>query len=168
LIPTGVFVLLLTGALFFDFVLGMDVPFEAVYVNFMIQGSVWALIGIIFWAVSARGDGRLKQIKYDGEEYDGSIEEFHPVYGVRILHYLTLRADCSYMNHEQKKCLVRSRAFLYTNALGMMNRNRNSTHGLTGEDFFVKVYVNRNNPRDYAVEIFERNGKEIFADYDYR
>ena len=162
LIPVLIFVLLLAGALFFDFALERYVH-GAVYANFVIQGGVWATMCIIFWAISARGEGRLKRLKEEGELFDGVIEDFHQVNGVRIMHYLTLRADCSYMNHEQKKCLVRSRAFLYGNT-----PSANFTKGLSGSDFTVQVYVNRENPHDYAVELFEQGGEPISADYDYR
>jgi hypothetical protein len=168
--------LLIIGALFFDFVLNMDVPFGAIYGNFMIQGSVWALLGVVFLTISARGDWKLRRLKNEGEQFKGTIESFNPVYGVRILHYLTLRVDCSYINFEQKKCLVRSRAFLYGNIFNMRNiggslRNTAGDHlamGLSGTDFSVDIYVNRENPRDYAVEIFERNGEPVSADYDFR
>jgi hypothetical protein len=44
LVPVLVFVVLFIGALFFDFVLGMDVPHGSVYYNFAIQGGAWLLL----------------------------------------------------------------------------------------------------------------------------
>ena len=175
LIPVAIFLMLIVGALFFDFVLGLDIPFGAVYLNLMIQCGVWTLLSIAFFAIAVNGDRKLKRLKEEGERYEGNIEAFLPVYGVRILHYCTLRADCSYLNWEQKKCLVRSKAFLYGHVFGMSRSGRGTSSMLFNIDtdiFSAYIYVNRQDPRDYAVEILERNpnhGNETMAaDYDFR
>ena len=113
-IPFGVFLLLTVGALFFQFVLGWEALHMAVYANFIIQGSVWGGIGFVFYVITKQKDHKLTRLKYDGDFYQGTIESTTPIFGVRLMHYITFRADCSYINHEQKKCLVRSPAFIAT------------------------------------------------------
>jgi len=157
LIPMSVFIVLLIGALMFDFVLGVDVPVADVYFNFLAQGAMWFLISMGFLIFSMRGNRKLRRLKEEGICYDGAIEDFRYVYGVRLMHYATLKADCSYNNHEGKKCLVRSKAFYTDMMLATLKSH-----------FQVKVYVNRYDPTDYAVEIFEQEGERTTADYDFR
>jgi len=177
LLPIGIFVALLIGALVLDFAWGVDIPGMAIYGNFAIQGGVWLLVCFIFRFISLQSDWKLARLKNEGTCYEGKAEAFHPVYGVRIMHYLTLRVDCSYINYEQKKCLVRSRAYLYESKgffpFNIRGRDFNRQHSraaghLSGSDFTVFVYVNNHDPRDYAVEVFEGVGEGIQTDYDYR
>jgi|GEM_PF-2896655 len=177
LIPVGIFAALLIGALVLDFAWGVDVPGLAFYGNMAIQGTVWLIIGFVFRMITLKGDLRLQRLKNEGTFYEGTVESLQPVYGVRIMHYLTLRADCSYINHEQKKCLVRSRAYLYE-GMGFLPLNRrsmdfNQLHSraagyIPTAGFTVHIYVNNHNPRDYAVEIFENVNEGVQGDYDYR
>ena len=63
--------------------------------------------------------------------------------------FIILHADCTYKTTEGKTCLVRSHAKLFQATLyaiaGLVER----------ESIFAKIYVNVNNPKDYAVELFE-------------
>jgi hypothetical protein len=172
LIPTGIFALLIIGALFFEHVLEIYVPFWAVYSNFIIQGGVWTAISVVFFSLSAVNSKRIERLKAEGEQFSGTIEDIRPVMGVRIMHYLTARADCSYMNAEQKKCLVRSKAYLFGSMYPLARHGRTrgeqSTLGFSPENFSVNIYVSYSNPHDYAVEILEQKQEAISADYDYR
>ena len=177
LIPSLIFVILLIGALVFDFVLGMDVPRAAIYLNFGIQFTVWLAISGGFLIASKRNEAKLQRLKREGGCYDGIVESLNPVYGVRLMHYLTVRADCSYMNRDGKKCLVRSNAFLLDGVGLLANVRGISFHSQRmGNDIVAsadrglaaQVYVNHSDPTDYAIEIIRESTSDIKADYDYR
>ncbi|MCL2202934.1 MAG: hypothetical protein FWB88_03210 [Defluviitaleaceae bacterium] len=152
LIPAGIMAVLL--------VVFIIVPVEVVPVVFAIHVVLWTVLAGVFLGISLRSDRRLRRLKNEGEAFEGDIVDFRPLAGVRIMHYLTARADCSYVNFQQKKCLVRSRAYLLDGA----PRFKGWAH-LT-----ANIYVNREDPRDYAVEITEKSdtGVGVNADYDYR
>ena len=155
LIPAGVFLILLAVAVLIDISTDIYVNRSGIYFNFIIQGLAWCAISLFFFVLSQKNDSKLRRLKYDGAAYEGTVEEINPLYGVKVLHYLTFRADCSYVNDEGKTCLVRSRAMLMSRFDGR-------------ENIAAKIYVNRNDPKDYAVELLELSSSNIKADYDYR
>jgi len=157
-------------------VLGVDVPIGAVYLNFAMQGMVWLIISGCFLILSKHNATKLQRLKQEGDCYDGTVEALRPIYGVRLMHYITTRADCSYLNSNGKKCLVRSKAFMI-DGVGLLAHGGASrfTQGMimdiaghAAHDFIAQVYVNRSDPTDYAIEIMKPLGTEIEADYDYR
>lgn len=154
LIVLSIFVVLLFGALYFEHVLGRDVHRTAVYLNFAIQGGVWLVLVAVFLGLARRNSSRLTRLREEGICYGGEVLRVDLIPGVNVANYLVNRADCSYVNEMGQKCLVRSKAFM--------------TRRLTPPELIAKIYVNRYDPKDYAVEMFESGLPNIEADYDYR
>ena len=155
LIPAGIFLILLLVAFLIDTNTYINIDHRAVYLNFIIQTLIWCAISLFFFVLSHKTAAKLKRLKYGGIEYNGKVEDIIPLYGVRALHNVTFKADCSYVNKDGKTCLVRSAAVLMSVIEGR-------------ENITAKIYVNRNEPKDYAVELFRLDAGGIKADYDYR
>jgi hypothetical protein len=155
LITAGVFLLLLLGTAFIDVITDADVNRIAIYSNLAIQGSVWCGISFSFFMLSQKNKLKLQRLKRNGAKYESAIEGLNPLNGMKVMNYLTFRADCSYVNDEGKICLVRSHAMLMSKFDG-------------AENIIAHIYVNRTNPKDYAVELLKPSGRNINADYDYR
>ena len=160
LIPAVIFTILAVG--------GFALPFGiAVHPVFIIHAAIWTLLALIFFALSIITKTRLSRLKETGDKYEGTIVDTIPLYGVNIMHYLTARVDCSYINDQQQKCLVRSHAYLFDGARSAPRTYRYNV-ALHLNTYTVHIYVNRNDPRDYAVEINKDTGEPIKADHDYR
>ena len=163
LIPTGVFILALIVAVLIDIGTDIYVHLGAIYLNFVIQGSVWLVLFLVFFMLARKNKSKLRRLKNEGAEhngavmtYDGVVHEINPLHGVNIsMNHVPIRADCSYINEEGKTCLVRSPVVL----MSRLDRR---------EDIVAKIYVNRQEPRDYAVELFRAESGSANADYDYR
>ena len=144
LIPVAVFLVLLIVAALVD--MGTDVYVDrgGIYVNFVIQASVWLVMAFVLFMLSVRNARKLRRLKDEGAMYEGEVVRIVPLSGhVRLLNYLTFRAECVYINNEGKSCLVRSvaRAFPW---LGVF---------MDCEGIAARVYVSRQDPDDYAIEL---------------
>jgi len=155
LIVAGVIMFLPLGAFLIDMNTDVHVPRVFTYTIFSGHVIVWFGLSLFFYLLSHVNASKIRRLKQDGIEYKGTVEKINPLNGVKIQNYLTFRADCSYTNNERKRRLVRSHARL-------MSRFKRQ------ENIIAKIYVNRSDPRDYAVELFEVNNNNLRADYDYR
>ena len=179
LIPAGIFFALLIGATLIEIGASTDIDRRVIHLNFLIQMLVWCAISLVFYALSQTNAAKLGRLRNEGIEYEGQVADIRPLYGVNIFNNLTFRADCAYVNDEGKTCLVRSHAAMMPVPVWLAPSFRGARfrahilqesvnvsshgHGLT-----AKIYVNRQEPKDYAIELFESNGDGINADYDYR
>ena len=106
---------------------------------FGIMGAAWFIFGILFFISAKWESDKLKRLKKDGIRYDAKIERvMRNNYGIRMGSMISGYAECGYQNREEKICLVKSNSFL------LEEQN---------PDYKASVYVNPNNPKDYAVEI---------------
>ena len=180
MIPAGIFFALLIGATLIEIGTGADIDRRVIHLNFLIQMLVWCAISLVFYALSQTNAAKLGRLKNEGLEYEGQVAEIKPLYGVNIFNNLTFRADCAYVNGEGKTCLVRSHAammpvpgsWLAPSFGGVRFRTSAAQEFVTAsankDGLTAKIYVNRQAPKDYAVELFELGGDGINADYDYR
>jgi len=120
---------------------------------FGINGAVWLILGIGFYLPVKISNRKGERLKKEGIRYDAQIEQLVPNYYIRIGGSSPVRAECKYLNQDNKICLVRSGLFLQNTPQG----------GLS-----AVVYVSRKDPRDYFVEISSKAGTDIEFDYDYR
>lgn len=112
------------------------------------------MLGTLFAIISKMEKSKLKRLKDEGLRYDAKIEQIvSHLHWIRIGSYRSVYAECSYRNSEGKICLVKSTSFLLEKA---------------PPTYEISVYVSRNDPMDYSVEI--NVSREIGGsfDYDYR
>ena len=140
------------------FVLRAQQPDQEVFpilaINFGIQGAVWFCLGLGFLIYAKKKTARLERLKTEGREFQAEIVALIHSAAVRVGSGISARAECSYVNEEGRTCLVRSGLLLLTS-------------GCDKEYLKAVVYVSREDPRDYAVEISPRVSEREY-DYDYR
>jgi transcriptional regulator with XRE-family HTH domain len=130
---------LILGAAFFAAMIVVLITFDIWAFNFGIFGAVCFLLGIIFAIIAQFERNKLKRLKNEGLRYDAKIERItRNHYGIRIGSILSGYAECSYLNQDGEKRLVKSSSFILEDQYPEYN---------------VSVYVKRNNPKDYAVEL---------------
>ena len=129
------------------------------------QGLVWFIMGLCFYIPVKSAISKLDRLKKDGFCYDAEIVRLLPNYKVHIRGYVTLYAECIYKNQD-KVCLIKSNPFLLDYAYVIPRM----TDGSNIEFLIAKVYVNRQDPQDYSVEILNLNemSENLKYDYDYR
>ena len=148
-------------------ILGSILGFGGGILAVALNGGVWAVIGGVCWVIAQNGRYRSERLKREGLCYDAEVIRLVPNMMIRINASYAMHAECGYINAEGKTCLVRSGLFTMPSmgifANGPIRAEANKD-GLES-----KVYVNKNDPRDYFVEIRENDKiADIKADYDYR
>jgi len=148
-------------------ILGLVLGFGGGLVAIAINGAIWTLMGQIFWLVAQHGDAKRARLKREGLCYDAEIVNIKPNMMINVGRAVAANAECRYLNLEGKTCLVRSGLFfidVIPPTVFSGGPREDGTAGLS-----AKVYVNRDNPRDYYVEVSDRNrAAGADADYDYR
>jgi len=128
------------------------------------NGAVWTLLGAVFLSVARFGDAKRERLKREGLCFDGEIVCIVPNMLIRVGFFASARADCRYINFENKTCLVQSGLFMIDSTMWTLLLSDGPKNPAA---LAAKIYVNRNNPRDYYVELREKiTGAN--ADYDYR
>jgi len=121
-----------------------------------IQGAAWLIIGVCFWYYFKSLADIFNRLKREGLCYDAEILQIVPTtFTYQIGRSVSVYAECSYINHDYKICLVKSNLFW-------------SAYNLNIEDLTAKVYVNKSDPRDYAVDIQFKAQANTQYHYDYR
>ena len=99
---------------------------------------------------------KLRRLKRDGVRYDAHILDIYqiiPTLNVRMgIHYVLVRACCSYVNANNVITYVKSGVFLARDRR-FIRTGWTFEADLSGYGVFV--YVNPNDPSDYAVEILK-------------
>jgi membrane protein implicated in regulation of membrane protease activity len=144
---------------------------------FGIQGLTWLIIGVCTYFPLKNAEAKLARLKKEGFAYDAEIINLIPNYRIRVGGALTVYAECSYINRDGMKCLVKSGSFLLeylnfvrsssTSAVAINPEAANYPANLNIDGLKAKVYVNPRDPKDYAVEIYSAQDNIKF-DYDYR
>ena len=116
------------------------------------SGLVELILGTVFYAIAVNGKNRMTRLKQSGLKFGAKTIELKKIAGVRAGRYISARLECSYTNHEGKSCLVKSRIFL----------------AQKDAIYDAIIYVNPNDPTDYAVEVLSRSKAHFEHDHDYR
>ena len=118
------------------------------------SGLVELILGIIFYSIFKRGKRHLEHLKQSGQKFEAETIKVKWAPGVRTAQLRSSRIESTYINNEGETCLVRSRVFL---------ARRESA-------FYAAIYVNRQDPTDYAVEVFcgPKQLQGSGYDHDYR
>jgi len=155
-LPLGLFLFALGMILFFAIgvVEGNMADGRIVLLTLVSQGAVWIIIGLILLGVANSGKRRLRHLKQSGKQFKAEIINLTPVIGINVgFTTITVRAECIYLNEQQQRCKVRSNMFIWGN--------------LEHEKLQAEVYVDWNDPYNYAVEITQREFSQHQVDIDY-
>ena len=125
------------------------------------SGLVEAILGFVFHIVVKRGARRLARLKDEGLKFQVDSIEVRRAPGVRTMNLITVVLECAYTNHEGKTCFARSGLFIMNvseiqRALLTAFIELRWTRVITRKNsqYNAFVYVNRQDPTDYAVEVF--------------
>jgi len=110
------------------------------------QGIVWFGIALVCLIQFFRRKKRLEMLKNAGTRYEAEQVEIR----------WSGRADCVYTNERGERCIVRSRVLVVTNI------------GLVSSNFAATIYVDKQDPSNYEVEVFRKGIGEGQFDKDYR
>jgi len=151
----------LFGVGMFVFALHFFFSNNAAILSLMITGGSLALAGAIELIIAAvfrrlvrNQQANLARLKAEGYSFPGEIVRIQYNPRVRIGHSFSAYAECSYINHEGKTCLVKSMPFLCKNNNFHLLHGRLASHDPPECRLAVWVYVSPYDPADYAVEIF--------------
>jgi len=114
---------------------------------------VWSVLGLYFYFRFKLERDKLKRLKCESFQYEAKIEKIQQNFNfVRVGSYRSVYAKCSYQNSDGKKCLVKSNSFLLENF---------------PSSYCATVYVNRDDPSDYSVELLTDKNSDTQFDIDY-
>ena len=140
-------------AVIFIALAGNSYVFLPLAISFGTIGVTFLILGISFYQYAKQKAIKRDQLRREGICYEAEIVRIVPRPYVRINGYGTAHAECSYTNHEGKKCLVKSDSFLLY---------------YSAENLKANIYVSRNDPKDYFVEFLPKTETDEKFDYDYR
>jgi MFS family permease len=120
------------------------------------QGAAWLAVGLIGLVFAAKGRGRLRRLKDDGLRFDAEVTQVgHRTIPIRTGTGAAGRVECVYINDRGERCLVKSRSLLLR-------------FGDNAENLGAVVYVDRDDPARYEVEVFRKDSVGVLVDRDYR
>jgi hypothetical protein len=146
--------------LYFNNYVGDRHVFFILLIDFCSIGILFFAIGMCFYLPARRAGDKRNRLKADGLSYDAEIMRVLPCNYVRVSGYVSAHLECSYRNQEGKICLVKSECLLLD--YGAFSYSCKADNG----SMSAKVYVSRDNPKVYSVEVTA--GADIRFDYDYR
>ncbi len=109
----------------------------------LINGVLWLLVGLGFLVKGYSEQRKLERLKKEGLHYDGSVVKVIPAHWVRTGSYITARVECAYRT-EKIDSLVKSGYHLLSPFEKI-------------ENLHAKIYLDRNDPVNYAVELFRED-----------
>ncbi|MCL2362710.1 MAG: hypothetical protein FWC73_12965 [Defluviitaleaceae bacterium] len=118
-------------------------------------GVIFFVLGLIFTAICRKAARKLADLKDYGDRYEAEEVVLVSSNSVVINHNPAVYAECVYTNQSGQRCRVKSRLFMWNrwgdkqDALGAM------------------IYVDRQDPSHYAVEMFHREGASGQVDLDF-
>lgn len=137
--------------------------FYALFFTFLAIGLIFAVMGLIFFMIRKRDEAKETRLKSEGVCYNAEITEVkispYAAYG-RYAYYgaPSVIVECWYRNQEGRTCLVKSGGLLISPML----------YGAGKDSLKAKVYVSRDDPRDYYVEVTAGEHSDVKFDNDYR
>ena len=126
-----------------------------------INGAAWLVLGTVFSMFSFNEKRKHSSLKNKGLRYNAEIINIEQnMWWIRMGSLLSGCAVCRYKNAENKMCLVKSAPFILENVLFSGRDNQ--------PEYNAAVYVNKDNPKKYSVEISVVEKINSQFDYDYR
>jgi hypothetical protein len=131
-------------------------------INIAVQGClclVWLILGFAFKRNAARKFANRERLMAEGACFPAETLRLVPHYYMNYGNRLSVHAECAYRNQEGKTCLVKSILFM-----------AGHHHLISGGEnrYTANIYVSRNDPRDYFVDVAEKAEADGKIDYDYR
>ena len=107
----------------------------------LINVSVWLILFLASMGKLVYDRKKLKNLKYSGVCMDSEIEDMIPVAWIRVGNYTSCRIACRFI-YEGKEYKAVSNYYVLT----PFKRK---------EDLYANVYIDKNNPAKYSVELFQ-------------
>ena len=107
----------------------------------LINASVWLILFLLSMSKLLYDKRRLKKLKHSGICMDSEIEDMIPVAWIRVANYTSCRIVCRFI-YEGKEYQAISNYYVLT----PFNRK---------EDLHANVYIDKDNPAKYSVELFQ-------------
>ena len=148
--------IILRLVLVFELPSDAPVAFVALAFTFGFMGAIFFILGLCFYMYVRNKYIKNELLKREGIRYDAEIVRIVPkpyIYINYPIAQITAHAECSYTNKNNKICLVKSESFTQYNP---------------NEKLKACVYVSRENPKDYFVDISLESETDVQFDYDYR
>ena len=107
----------------------------------LINASVWLIFFLASMSKLVYDKKKLKNLKQSGACMDSEIEDMIPAALIRVANYTTCRIVCRFI-YEGKEHKAVSNYYV----LSPLKRK---------EDLYANVYINKDNPAKYSVELFQ-------------
>ncbi len=127
----------------------------SLFLVFGVMGVLWLGLGIGFMLHNRKANAKRDRLKAEGARFHAEEIRLIPNYHIRYGAHLTVRAECTYRDASGQMCLVRSGSFLLP--------AYPQPGGKTA--YTAEVYVNRNDPKDYYIEVHETGSMSYDRDY---
>ncbi len=108
----------------------------------LINVSVWLILFLASMGKLVYDKKKLKNLKHSGACMDSEIEDMIPAAWIRVGNYTSCRIVCRFI-YEGKECKAVSNYYVLT----PFQRK---------EDLHANVYIDKDNPAKYSVELFQR------------
>jgi len=118
------------------------------------QGAIWLVVGLIVRSKNIKAERLLEYLRAYGDHFQAEEVVIVPNHAVRVNNSPSVRAECIYTNQSGQRCRVRSRMFMW-HLWG-----QESALGAT-------VFVDRQDPSIYAVEMYYNPMNNSQVDIDY-
>lgn len=116
--------------------------FNSIILEVMLgNASVWLLLFLASISKLTYDKKKLKKLKYAGACMDAEIEDMLPAAWIRVGNYTSCRIVCRFV-YEEKEYKAVSNYYV----LSPFQRK---------EDLYAHVYIDKNNPAQYSVELFQ-------------
>lgn len=107
----------------------------------LINASVWLILFLASMSKLVYDRKKLKNLKHSGACIDSEIEDMIPAAWIRVANYTSCRIACRFI-YEGKEYKAVSNYYVLT----PFKRK---------EDLYANVYIDRDNPAKYSVELFQ-------------
>ena len=108
--------------------------------SMLINASVWLIMFLASMGKLTYDKKKLNNLNYSGVCVDAEIEDMVPTAWFRVGNYVNGRIVCSF-HYEGKEYKVKSDCYCFT----LFQRK---------EDLYANVYIDRDNPARYSMELF--------------
>ena len=124
-----------------------------------LTGIAFLVVALVALVTVRKRRRRLSRIKDEGFRFDAEVVDILAPFlnmTVGTMFSTTGKIECAYVNHQGERCLIVSREQYMIN------------NDITKERLTAVAYVDRNDPSEYAIEVFKKDAKSRGFDRDYR
>lgn len=107
----------------------------------LINASVWLILFLLSMSKLLHDKRKLQKLKHSGTCMDSEIEDMIPAVWIRVANYTSCRIVCRFI-YEGKEYQAVSNYYVLT----PFKRK---------EDLYANVYISKDNPAKYSVELFQ-------------